>query len=224
MDSATTAAATPPETTSATPPAQPAGAAPAAPPQTDKASAPKASLLASTPPGDKQGQSAGENKTTPAAGAELEVTLPDGVQVEAKTLDAFKALAKEAGLTSESASKFVAMYAEQAKAAAETQMAAFRKQADDWEQQLLADKEFGGQNLKASQANLERARAMSPEAKALMTALDSYGLGNLPDAVRFFNKYGASLAEDTTSGPTAKGFKHPANESPMEKLARVLTP
>lgn len=216
----TTPAVTGDATTPATAGVQ-SNAAPATGATTDKA-APPQSLLSGSAPKDEQGQLAGENKTTPAAGAELEVTVPEGFEVDPKALDAFKTIAKDSGLKSESANKLIALYAEQARAAAESQVAAFRKQSDAWETDLIADKEFGGQNLAASKANLDRARAMSPEAKTLMMSLDEYGLGNLPSAVKFFAKFGSMLSEDTTSGPSARGAQPPQNESPLERLGRLL--
>jgi hypothetical protein len=181
-------------------PAAAAGTAPAPTGETTTSAALKGSVLVgeAKPEGKDQGQTSGENNTTPADGAEIEVKLPDGVAVDQKMLDTFKPVFKEVGLNSEQASRLATKYVEIAAAAQKEQMSSWEKQSESWEGLLKSDADFGGAKFSESVAKAQAAvlKFGGPE---LVADLSKYGIGNLPTLARAFAKIGRAIAEDDSS-------------------------
>lgn len=195
-----------PVQTSAQPATPPAPvAAPAAPKDGEKPAA---------PPEPKPGEKPAE---PPAAPAELELKVPDGVQVDTASLDAFKAVAKESGIKGEQAQKILDVYVKAQAEAAKKADEAWEKTVTGWESQLKADKDIGGTNF---DANIGKARKAldkygTPELKKY---LYESGLGNHPELVRAFVKVGAAISEDTVAGGAAP--QPTSNESQEDFLRR----
>lgn len=122
-----------------------------------------------------------------------EFNMPDGFEeLDQSAIDGFTPIAKELNLTQEQAQKLVDLHASQIKA----QQEQFAKQREDWAKEVKADKEIGGNNLGQ---NIEHAKKAldkfgSPE---LVSLLESTGLGNHPDVVKFCVKIGRSFSEDS---------------------------
>lgn len=197
-----------PATTTGDQPAAVAGGssstAPATPPTDTKATPPAPFLdgLKAEQEQKPEGEASKEGDgTTPPASDELEIKLPEGFDLQGEALDGFKALAKEAGLTSEAASKLVALHAQAFTAHAEAQAKAWEQQGQAWKQELQADKSF---DVQAAQKGALR---FDPEGKA-QAALRELGLEYHPALVRVFERVGKAIAEDTSGSgggaPTAQ--------------------
>lgn len=138
--------------------------------------------------------------------AEVEVKLPDGVQADPELLKGFVATAKEIGIDSAKAQKVLDLYVAAQTQAQQKADADWAKQLQEWKDQVGADKELGGEGMKANLAAAKKAVARfgTPE---LAQVLDSSGLGNHPELVRLLARAGKALAEDSvagTSSPTSQ--------------------
>lgn len=144
--------------------------------------------------GESQGEEpagdGGKKPDEPPAGApeKYEIALPDGLQLDEAVFTKAEPVLRELNLTNEQASKLASVIAEVRASEAE----AFAQQVQEWGKATTADPEIGG---KALQENLQAGRRAlathgTPELKAL---LDSTGLGNHPEVVRFFTRIGKTI-------------------------------
>lgn len=155
-------------------------------------------------------QKAGDQSAQDDAAAEIKVTLPEGVQADEAVLKAYAGVAKEAGMTSESASKVAAWFlGEQAKAQkAQTDKWA---QADKtWADTVRADKDIGGARYDESMA-LARKTLVRFGGEELAGELHRYGLGNHPGLAKFLVSIGKAIGEDRAKAPTGGGESKPTN-------------
>lgn len=174
------------------------------------------------PAGDpKQGDDKGKQQQQAKAPEKYEdFKVPDGMTLDVKAVELFTPIAKELDLSQESAQKLVDAYAgvlnntatafqeqlKDEKFALEQVGQVLGQQRDSWGKALKTDKEIGGKdydkNIQASQRAI--ARFGSPELKAI---LESTGLGNHPEFVRFCLKVGHTVTEDSTAlgAPTNNG-------------------
>lgn len=145
--------------------------------------------------------------------------MPEGLNVDAKALEGFKALAKESGLDAPKAQKMFDAYVAQHQAGVAAAEAAWAKQQADWKAQLEGDADFGG---KALAVNVDYARKAIGRfgGEALAKELDGLGLGNHPVLVKAFAAIGKAMADDSVAGSTP-GAK-PVNSE--EALLRALYP
>ena len=167
--------------------------------------------------GKEQGQTSGENKTTPEAGAELEVKLPEGTVIDQAFLDGYKAVAKEAGLNSEQATKIAAKYMELQSVAEKSQYDAWMKQSDDWEAELKSDKDVGGAAFNDNTAKA-RAALLKYGGQGLATDLNKYGLGNLPSLFKAWANVGRAIAEDQSATKGSPGGQAELGDKELNKL------
>lgn len=157
--------------------------------------------------GDKsaEGDKAADDKKVEAKvdvkAAPVELKLPDGLEVDAKLVDGFKATATELGLDSAKAQKvfdtFVGFQQAQVKASDE----AFAKQDAAWVAALKSDAELGGEKWDATRADIGRA-AKHFKAGPALKLLEASGLGNNVELVRFVAGVGRALREDSIAGTT----------------------
>jgi hypothetical protein len=150
--------------------------------------------------GEKSEEGEKDDEKPEGAPEEYEAfTAPEGVELDAETTDAFKALAKEGNLTQEQAQKYIdlatGLVSKQGEALAQQQIAAFEKQVADWGEETKSDAEIGGTNLQATIANATKARDQFGN-EGFKTLLADYGLGNHPEVIRFLSKVGAAVSED----------------------------
>lgn len=171
--------------------------------------------------GDKGTAAAAEGEKKPAAKtdakpAPVELKLPDGIELDVKLVDGFKATAAELGLDSAKAQKvfdsFVGIQQAQSKAADE----AFVKQDAAWAAELKADPELGGTKWEAARVDIGRAVSHF-KAEPALKILDAAGLGNHPALVRFVASVGRALREDSLAG-TKAGAAAPERK-PFEVIA-----
>lgn len=148
--------------------------------------------------GEGNDEQAGDaDQTVPETYADFD--LPEGIELDSAMLESATPLFKELGLSQDNAQKLVNFQADQVKAQAQAQADAFEQLKNDWKTQSTSDKEIGGDAFKE---NLSHARAAldkfgTPELSELM---ESYGIGNNPEMIRFMMKVGKLTQEDVPDG------------------------
>jgi hypothetical protein len=178
--------------------------------KTDAAAPARKSVLSATDEkkDEKGGKGAagakdGEAKADDAGASDYVVKLPEGMKetdVDKAQLAEFTSWAKEHQLKPEQASEALAFWQKQQ--AAETQR--WAKQDQDWYGALEKDSEFGGQNLKASEANLQKALKVFDTDGSLAKDLAKYGLENLPSLAKTLARIGKAHGEDKPNLEKAK--------------------
>lgn len=178
-------ATTTPDSASATPPAE-----------TTATAAGTLSQPAETPASTEAAQPDAATATEPAkpAGAPeaYSFTAPEGQVFDDSIIGAYSAVAKELNLPQEAAQK---MLETMAPAIAARQAEQFEATKTQWAEDARADKEFGGDKLQENLGLALKARDAfaTPE---LRTLLESTGLGNHPEVIRFFFRAGKAISED----------------------------
>lgn len=140
--------------------------------------------------GDKPADDGGKESGDKPSGApeKYEIALPDGLVLDEAVFSKAEPVLRELNLTNEQATKLANVIAEVRASEAE----AFVQQVQEWGKATTADPEIGGKALQESLQAGRRALAThgTPELKTL---LDSTGLGNHPEVVRFFTRIGKTL-------------------------------
>lgn len=123
--------------------------------------------------------------------------MPEGVELDTATATGFSALAKELNLDPETSKKLVGFYAE----TAQRQIREVTEMHQAWQQEIAKDPVLSKPEAQA-QARQAIEAFGTPELKAL---LNSTGLGNHPELIRWAHKVGAKISPDTiqTGQPTA---------------------
>ena len=121
--------------------------------------------------------------------------LPEGVKLESEDLEAFTGFAKELNLSQEQAQKLLERDLAVRKSIEERVNAEADAAIKGWLEAARADKEYGGERFDANIAVARKALEAfgTPELKAM---LDSSGLGNHPEAIRFMYRVGKAISED----------------------------
>lgn len=154
---------------------------------------------------ETQGQ---EGAKTESAAPEqyADFAAPEGGRIDAALVSEFVPLAKELGLSQDAAQKVVDLYASKVMPHIEQVFAEQHAQrVEEWGKATRDDKEIGGQSFNANVQTAQKAIARfgTPELKEL---LDTTGLGNNPEFVRFCMRVGNQISEDTlVVGGTAGG-------------------
>ena len=177
---------------------EPQAAAPASPPSGDDAKAKGASADDKGKPGDAA-----------VVPEKYEFTMPEGIELDGKAADEFSAIAKELKLSQADAQRIADVAAKMQQKQAETHVQTVK----GWAEECKSDKEFGGDNL---QQNLSVARKAIDAfgSPALKNLLNTSGLGNHPEVVRFAYKAGLAISEDTFR---QAGTRTPTPEQSLEK-------
>jgi hypothetical protein len=163
------------------------------------ANAPADTLLAkegnAAPAGEtgKQGTEAkGADGNTPVVPEAYEFKMPEGVELDGKAADEFSAIAKELKLSQADAQRIADVAAKMQQKQAESHV----EMVKSWAESCKTDKEFGGDNLPENLA-VARKAIDAFGSPALKELLNSSGLGNHPEVVRFAFKAGKAISEDT---------------------------
>jgi hypothetical protein len=165
-----------------------------------------------TPPATEGKQDSTDNSAkgdAPVVPESYEFKMPEGVELDKAAADDFSVIAKELKLSQADAQRIADVAVKMQQKQAETHASMVK----GWAESCKTDKEFGGDNL---QQNLSVARKAidtfgSPELKAL---LNSSGLGNHPEVVRFAFKAGKAISEDTF---VQSGSRTPTPDASLEK-------
>tara|TARA_R110002074_G_scaffold35824_1_gene97612 strand:+ start:125 stop:748 length:624 start_codon:yes stop_codon:yes gene_type:complete len=159
-------------------------------PETIEASTPTESE-ASAAANKEEGQ---DNTETEVASAPEEYgtfELPDNFDMNDETLGEYHTFAKENGLTQEQAQRGVDMVAQMKQA----EMTQWVDQQKSWVDDAKKDAEYGGDKFEENIAVAVKARDSfgTPEFNEM---LDSSGLGNHPEMIRFLSRVGKQISED----------------------------
>jgi hypothetical protein len=160
-----------------------------------------------------------EDKGKPgqSSAVEVEIKLPDGVEIDAPLLEAFKGWAQESGVNSAQASKLAQVFAEhqaqQSRAAQET----MDQIGEGWANQIRTDPQLGGKNLAASTAAATRGIEWAG-GRELRLELTKLGLGNHPGLFRAFKKLGDALADDKSNIRGGGQAVRPSREQVLDAM------
>ena len=126
------------------------------------------------------------------------LTLPEGF--EAAGLDQVQAtfvpVARELGLSNDAAQKLVDLYGQQVQAIGQQQAEAWQQQVEAWRTEAQADPEIGGAKLPDAIANGKRVLQQFGD-KALTTWIEDTHLGDHPAFLRFMDRVGRAIKEDS---------------------------
>lgn len=141
-----------------------------------------------------------EEKPEGAPEAYADFTAPEGVELDADTLDTFKAAAKELNLPQDKAQSLVDMAAALVQKQADAFTAQMEQTTAEWRQSSMTDSEFGGTKLSETLKVAAQARDKfaTPE---LAKFLSESKLGDHPEMIRLFWKVGQAISEDSTVLP-----------------------
>lgn len=149
---------------------------------------------------------------------------PEGVEVDEALAAAVSPVFKELGLTRKQAAALNAAYGEHVVQAQAQQVEAWSKQVSDWTKQAKTDPELNPENNDTSWkttvavANRALSKLGTPE---LVQAIQTVGLSNHPEMIRFATRVGKLLADDTTE----RGESGGKSEAPIEeRLYGATTP
>jgi hypothetical protein len=154
------------------------------------------------------------------ATTEIAVKFPEGVEPDKKTLETFKALAKEAGLKGEHPQKLVDLHVSSMKAGLEAREQQIRdtltKENEAWKESVKADKEIGGAQLVENLALARKAVDRFGGAE-LLQVLNGTGLSNNPVVLKALVRIGKSISEDTIAGATSGGDSTETKEQMLRR-------
>ncbi len=137
-----------------------------------------------------------------AVAPEIDIKVPEGVEVNQGLLDKFKPLAKDMKLDSAGAQKIVDLYVEALGENSKQVDAAWTDQKKAWYDTAAKDPEIGGKNFKEN-VQVARTAIQKFGGPELVAALDELGIGNHPALVRFAYRVGKAISEDSISGAGA---------------------
>lgn len=126
--------------------------------------------------------------------------LPEGVKLDEKAVDDFKAIAAEARLPQEKAQALLDQHVAALQAAVQEPYKLWNKTQLEWQKQVMADPEMGGQNFEkvtrpALDAAIKTFVTDPAEQKTLKDAFSYTGAGNHPAIVKFLYQIGKSVSE-----------------------------
>lgn len=166
-------------------------------------------LLAKPAEGDPKPAETKPAEPAKAEGAPEKYEFKEADKFDTQVLGAFSEAAKEANLTQDAAQKLLDKVAPALQTRTDEQVKAVHQQ---WTEASTADKEFGGEKLKE---NLGVARKALDQfgSQELRTFLETTGLGNHPEVIRYFFKVGKAISEDGFVGgaPGSKSTVNAAN-------------
>lgn len=147
-----------------------------------------------------------DGSAEPVVPEKYEFTLPEGVKMNEQALAQVESIFRKAKLDNATAQEFVTAYSALQQKSVEEQQQAWTNQIGEWVSTVKNDKEVGGPSFTANiqTAMSALARFGTPELK---DALNTTGLGNHPELVRFCYRVGKAMGEDTFhhEGQTAAG-------------------
>jgi hypothetical protein len=146
----------------------------------------------------KAGDKAADTKPEPV---EYKFNVPEGVVADPEITAEFTTLAKELGLPADKAQQVYDLGLKLSQKTAANYQETITKTQAEWRSLSEADKEFGGDRLKESQAIAKRAVEVYPE---ISEFLAESKLGDHPEVFRWMYRVGRVLGEDRTISGTVK--------------------
>lgn len=152
--------------------------------------------------GDKTQPLPNENAQEEKPPIEYDIKLPEGNQLfNDSDKERIVSFAKEHGLSNDAAQKLLDSEADKLRAIQENYVRSQEAQAQEWQNMLKDDKDFGGENF---EGNVKLARSVIQKfgSDELKTALNKSGFANFPPLVKMIAKIGKQMENDTlvTSG------------------------
>ena len=150
--------------------------------------------------------------TEPPAPFDVEkITIPEGLSKDDALFGDFANIAKEHGLTGSVAQTLVDLAAKQVQAANQKLQANWDKQNEDWQAEIRADKEIGGDKLaEVLQTFSKVASDTELSDPKFREALAFTGAGNHPAIVRTLARWAKALSE----GGPVRGTPAAASRQP----------
>jgi CRISPR/Cas system CMR-associated protein Cmr5 small subunit len=153
-------------------------------------------------------------KPAEAKPTDIKLSAPENYLFEASYVEEVASFAKENGLTQDVAEKILNRENQAAAKLIQKEQEAFEQEARvTWVNQIKADPELGGDNLKQTAAMSHKA-LKSFGSEALMKELNETGYGNHPELVRFLTKVGRAMS---TEAEVKVGNSVPS-KAPVEDL------
>lgn len=143
----------------------------------------------------KAGAAAAAAGTKSAPESYTDFKLADGVSLDPDVMGEFKALAKDAGLSQEHAQKLVDLGAKMQLKGGESVSQGLAKAKESWLAASKADKEFGGDGYDANAGAASKVFA-DFGTPALKELLESSGLGNHPEMIRWAYRVSKAVSPD----------------------------
>lgn len=135
----------------------------------------------------------------------------EGQELDADMAAALDPVARELGLNNEQAQKLVDIYGKDILPKIEARQAEnWAKQTEAWASEVKTDKEIGGDGFVANIGLAQKALDQFAPA-GLRDYLETTGLGNHPDLVRFCVKVGKAMSEDSVVMPNTGGQRSQAD-------------
>ena len=168
--------------------------------------------------GDKAGEEKADDgkakePEAPEVSVAYDLKAPDGFPIPEDNLASFSRACREAGLSREQAEKILDWHRERF---TESQGLAAQEEArvlDGWRTEILADKDFGGSNYKATVADARRAlAAFDPDGKLRAFLRESRWQHN-PDVIRVVARVGRAMGEHGFVGQSGQGGR----QKPLEE-------
>jgi hypothetical protein len=149
-----------------------------------------------------------------------DLKLPENMQVDEAQFGKFKEIAAAHKLPPQAAQELVGLYSEAVTKISEANTKAWNDLQTDWQKQVRADPEIGGNNTGPALASIAKAIDLvgGTDAKAIREAFDMTGAGNNPALVKFI----ARLSKGVNEGSAVAG--NPQGGKSGRSAASVLYP
>ena len=136
-------------------------------------------------------ESSEDSQEAGAPEAYTDFETPEAFTVNEEALTDYRSWAQENNLTQDQAQAGVNMVTKMR----EAEMSQWVEQQKTWVEQAKSDKEFGGENFDKNISTAVKARD-SFGTSEFSEMLDTSGLGNHPEMIRFLNRVGKAISED----------------------------
>ena len=165
---------------------------------------------------NEEGENKSESEVASAPEEYGTFELPDNFDMNEETLGEYHTFAKENNLTQEQAQRGVDMVAQMKQA----EMTQWVEQQKSWVDDAKKDAEYGGDKFEQNIAVAVKARD-SFGTSEFNEMLDTSGLGNHPEMIRFLNRVGKAISEDsvvvggtsTTGNQTRESVLYPSMQN-----------
>lgn len=186
----------------ATDPVAPAPAPNAAAPAPAADAGPNSILSDARAPADpaassKPPEAQADAPAAPAIPETYEFTAPEGFDVKPEDVEAYRGVAKEAGLTQDQFNQLAAFHIARAGEIAAAPGKAYEAMQADWRAQVFADPAFAGEDGKSLNPEAQRLATTAIDrfgGDDLRAAFNQTGVGNHPAFVKAFVEMGRSLS------------------------------
>jgi len=140
--------------------------------------------------------------------------LPEGIALDSEVMGEFLPFAQELKLDQVGAQKLVDMGSKLASKMQQQAIDAWQEQITGWAEQTRNDPDIGGNKLQSTLAS-GRAALESFGTPAFNQLLKDSGIGNHPEMIRFMNRIGKEVSNDSI---VTGGSSSNAGKTPEQKL------